>query len=317
MPPFSIRHKKAITEGRIKVSLSKRVRSRLWTTMCQYNESYYHQPDPNDRWNEETTILADTERELLRLLGFDSFTIFVENKSKDADLETFFKSSYPSNTLDVLEQFFFMFSGHAPGYKSKAWEFQQKVNESMADFECPWRLSDGLFFKVEAEFLDREIVQKGEDRLRQQGFSGALDEFRAARDDLSGTEYKDAILKAGQSVESTLKTVTGSNSGDIGKLIELFQKGEFLDDVPLDKQKAIMKPIFQSLAVLRNEFGGHGQGGKKIEVERPYAALALHFAGALNQFVIDQYLRKQPPPEARKETEPPDESDEEPHDIPF
>lgn len=56
----------------------------------------------------------------------------------------------------------------------------------MADFECPWRLSEGLFFKIESEFLDSEIVQKAEDQLRQNGFSGALDEFRAARDDLSG-----------------------------------------------------------------------------------------------------------------------------------
>src|SRR6266481_10049411 len=54
-----------------------------------------------------------------------------------------------------------MFASHAPGYKSKALEFQQKVNESMADFECPWRLSDGFFFKVEAEFLDSQERDRG------------------------------------------------------------------------------------------------------------------------------------------------------------
>ena len=314
---FSLRHKKAIKEGRIKVSLSRRVRSRLWATICDFDESYTYRPNPNDNWIAETTILADTERELLRLLGFDRLTVFIDKKNKDTDLESFFKLGYPSNALDILERFFHILGGHAPGYKTKAWEFQQKVNESMEDFECPWRLSDGLFFKVEAEFLVREVIQKAEDQLRQQGFSGALDEFRAARDDLSGAEYRDAILKAGQSFESTLKIVTGSSSGDIGKLAELFQKAEFMDDLPLEKQKAIVKPISQCLAVLRNELGGHGQGAQKITVERPYASLALHFAGALHQFVIDQYLRKQPPPEPIKDTDLPVEFDEEADDIPF
>ena len=142
--------------------------------MCQYNESYYNQPDPTDNWNVQTTILDDSERELLRLLGFDRLTIFIDDKNKGTDLESLFKLGYSSNALDLLEQFFFTLASHAPGYKTKAWEFQQKVNESMADFECPWRLSDGLFFKVEAEFLHRELVQKGEDQLRQQGFSGLL-----------------------------------------------------------------------------------------------------------------------------------------------
>jgi hypothetical protein len=44
----------------------------------------------------------------------------------------------------------------------------------------------------------------------------------------------------------------------------------------------------------------------------------VHFAGALTQFVIDQYLRKQPFPaveEAQPSTE--EQFDEEPDDIPF
>ncbi len=318
MTPFSLRHRTALLEGRIRVSLPWRVRNRLWITMDRYNESYYYRPDPNDGWTKETTLIAETERELLRLLGFQRLTISIEKATMTTDLENYFKKGYPSNVLDVLEQFFLVLRDHAPDYRTKAWEFQHQVNESMADFECPWRLSDGLFFKIETEFLDREIVQKAEDQLRQQGFSGALDEFRAARDDLSGAEYKDAILKAAQSVESTLKIITECNNGDIGKLMELFHKGDFLDDIPLDKQKAIAKTISQGLAVLRNELGGHGQGGQKVTVERPYAALAVHLAGALTQFAIDQYLRKQPPPPQRQTPKDPDpDLDAEPDDIPF
>jgi Abortive infection C-terminus len=301
-------------EGRVKVSLNWPLRNRLWDTMHQYNESY---DETVEGWHQTRTLLDDTQRDLIRLLGLGQLTISIGDKHKETDLETYFKKSYPSNVLDVLEQFYLVV-GNPPGSRERAWNFQREVNDAMADFESPWRLSDGLFFKIDSEFLDRENIQKTEDQLRRQGFSGALDEFRAARDDLSGAEFKDAILKAAQSVESVLKTVTGNSSGDMGKLTELFQKRDFLDDIPADKQKALAKPIFQGLAVLRNELSGHGQGEEKIKVDRPYAALAVHFAGALTQFVIDQYLRKQPFPaveEAQPSTE--EQFDEEPDDIPF
>jgi hypothetical protein len=203
MAPFSLRHEQALFEKRIKVSLTRRIRNRLWDTMSQYDEPY--ETISETGWQQTRTLLQDTERELVRLLGLGQLTVSVDGKRKNGNLETYFKDSYPSNALDVLEQFYLVVRNHAPGYQGKAWEFQRVVNEAMTDFGCAWRLSDGSFFKIDAEFLDREIVQKAEDQLRQQGFAGALDEFRVARDDLSGGEFKDAIAKAEYSVESTLK----------------------------------------------------------------------------------------------------------------
>jgi hypothetical protein len=228
------------------------------------------------------------------------------------DFETYFKAGYPSNALDVAEQFYFIIGNYAPDYREKAFEFQHEVNEALTDFRCSWRLSDGQFFKIESEFLESEIVQQAEDRLKKHGFAGSLDEFRSAREDLSGTEYRDAITKACQSVESSLKTVTDTKTGDINKLLERFFKLGFLDDLREDKRRAIYKPIFQGLAVLRNEIGSHGQGKDLVKVEQPYAALAVRFGGALNQFVIDQYLRKKPP-----EQKPEAPESDEPDDIPF
>jgi len=314
MAPFSLRHEKALFEKRIKVSLARRVRNRLWDTICQHNESY--ETISETGWQQTRTLLEDTELELVRLLGLGQLTV----DKRKADLESYFKNSYPSNALDVLEQFYVALGNHAPGYHERACKFQRAINEAMADFGCPWRLSDGLFFKIDAEFLDREIVQKAEDQLRKQGFAGALDEFRMAREDFSGGEFRDAIAKAEYSLESTLKAVTGCN-GDLGKLSESFRKKGFLDDLPPDKQKAIERVLFQGLGVLRDQLGSHGQGEQKIDVRRPYATLALHFSGALTQFIIDQHLRKQPPPvqeaEPSLDQDPDPELDAEPDDIPF
>ena len=298
MQPFSIRHGKALVEQRIRVTMKDRLRHRLWLTVQKYNETYLYQPDPSDNWTSKTSIAEQTETKLKRLLGFP------ELKARAAEdavgFEGYFMKGYPSCALEVIEQFreeLSTFGEHGYG-KRQAEHFQTEINEAMMDFECPWRLSDGRFFQIDAEFFQAEIIQKGEDILREKGFEGAHDEFREAREDFVEGKTKDVILKAFKSFESTLKTVLNQHSGDITDLLRMFREKGFLDDIPEAPAKAVSKMVLGSLATLRNELAGHGQGNVVLEVPRHYAILAIHLAGSLNQFVLDQYLRKQPHPTA-------------------
>ena len=298
MQPFSIRHGKALVEQRIRVTMKDRLRHRLWLTIQKYNETYWYQPDPSDSWTSKTSIAEQTELKLKRLLGFSELK---SRATEDAvGLEGYFMKGYPSCALETIEQFaeeLSTFGEHGYG-KSRAEHFQAEVNEAMMDFECPWRLSDGRFFQIDAEFFQAEIIQKGEDILREKGSEGAHDEFREAREDLSDGKTKDVILKAFKSFESTLKTVLNQHSGDITDLLRMFREKSFLDDIPEAPAKAVSKTVLGSLATLRNELAGHGQGNAVLEVPRHYAVLAIHLAGSLNQFVLDQYLRKQSHPTA-------------------
>jgi hypothetical protein len=126
--------------------------------------------------------------------------------------------------------------------------------------------------------------------LRERGFEGAHDEFREAREELSDGKTKDVILKSFKSFESTLKTLLDKHNGDINELLQLFRKSGFLNDIPEPQAKAVCKQVLGSIAVLRNELGGHGQGNAVLDVPRPYAVLAIHLAGSLNQFVMEQYF---------------------------
>ncbi len=209
-------------------------------------------------------------------------------------IDGYFNKGYPSCAVEVVEQFVEELSEFGDSGKDKAANFQQEVNEAMVAFECPWRLSDGRFFQIDEAFFNEEIVPKGEDILHERGFKGAHDEFREAREDLSDGKTKDVILKAFKSFESTLKTVIDTHNGDITELLQLFRKSGFMDDIPEPQSKAICKQVLASIAVLRNELGGHGQGNVVLEVPQPYALLGLHLAGTLNQFVMEQYLRKVP-----------------------
>jgi AbiJ N-terminal domain 4 len=221
MSPFSLRHKKGLAKDRVKVSLDRRVRSRLWSTAAKFDESYYYHPNPNDNWTEITTLLDDTQSEFMRVVGVDELAVVIDDALAKADLETFFKTGNPVHVLDILEVFFSRVRDFGTEGRERAWDLQTEINGAMSDFEQPWRLSDGEFFKIDSEFLEREIIQNAEDKLRQQGFAGALDEFREARDDHTDGEYRDTISKSANSVESTLKVVTGS-TGDLSKLPNRF-----------------------------------------------------------------------------------------------
>jgi hypothetical protein len=140
--------------------------------------------------------------------------------------------------------------------------------------------------------FEAEIIQRGEKTLRDNGFIGALEEFAEARDNLNRSDNEGAILEAFKSVESSLKQATDKNSGDITVLSEAIRKAGFLSAIPEEKAKSLQRPVFHCLAVLRNELSGHGTGKLPFEVPRSYAVLAIHFAGALNQFIVEQYLNK-------------------------
>jgi hypothetical protein len=295
MQPFSIRHGKALREQRILVSMKERLRARLWMTVDRFDERFTYHPNPDDNWTSETDLVEQTEIKLKRLLGLPELKVKTPTGDEVVDLHGYFTKGYASCALEVTEQFMEEVAGFGDAGKDAALRFQQEVNDAMVAFECPWRLSDGRFLQVDAEFLHNELVQKGEDVLRERGFEGAHDEFREAREDLSDGQTKDAILKAFKSFESTLKTVLNKHTGDVSDLLRLFREGGFMNDIPDAPAKALCKQVLASLATLRNELGGHGQGNTVVDVPRPYAALAIHLAGARNQFIVDEYLRSTPP----------------------
>lgn len=283
MEPFSIRHGKAIQQLRIRVLMKDRLRTRLWMTIQNYNEHYSYYADPSSSWESHTSHVAHTENKLKQLLGLPELTSPASEKA--VGIEGYFLKGYPSCALEVIEQFV---EKLAP---DRASPFQAEVNDAMVAFECPWRLSSGRFFQIDAAFFQDEIIQKAEDLLCERGFEGAHNEFREAREDLTDGETKDVIFKAFKSFESTLKTVVKQNSGDVTELLKLFRESGFMEDIPEDKARAITK-VLGSIAILRNELGGHGQGDAVVEVPRPYAVLSVHLAGALNQFALSQHLRK-------------------------
>lgn len=301
---FSLRYRDALMRKRLSVSIPDRLRRRIWLILREYDHGFSVQRNPADHWTDNTSVLTETERELQIAYGEKSLTARL-NPSTDTrgpvKLEGFVVGAYPAQVLDVLEAAYRHLG--EPGDE----QLKSQINDAFEEEKCPWRLTDGAFFKVDSEFLAVQILERTQAMLKAEQFRGALDELMEARADLQAGDTKDAILKAGKSLESTLKSVLGRDKGNASDLIRAFVSSQYCDDLPPELRTPFGDAVLMSLPFLRNKLGGHGQGTDIVDVPKPYAALAIHLGGAFAQFILHQHLAKKP-------KAPPDPPDD---DVPF
>ncbi len=301
MTLFSIRYRRALRDKSLRVAgFSSRLRKRLWLRMRDFDQGWDVESESGYRsW---TSFLMETEKSLLRAYGLDALELVVSASPRQTrrakDLEQFFMETYPSEVLDTVEAFFMLLDGAAQE------KFGKAVNGIFQEEECPWRFSEGTFFKVDSEFLS-SLLAMTSDELRAGSFQGAHEELREARRDLQAGDHKDAILKAGKSMESVLMTVLGRTDGTASELLSGFQAAGFLDDLPEELRGMMTKAVLMALPTLRNKLGGHGQGAAVVAVSRPYAELAVHLAGAFLHFIVEKHVAAKPP---QKPAEPDDDS---------
>lgn len=301
MTLFSIRYRRALREKSLRVvGFSTRLRKRLWLQMCDRDRSWEEVSE--NGFGSWTSMLRETEKALLRTYGLDALEIVVSASPRQVrrakNLEQFLMDTYPSEVLDIVEAFFLELEGPEQERLTRA------VNEIFREEECPWRFSEGAFFKVDSEFM-AALLATTSDQLRAGSFQGAHDELREARQDLQAGDHKDAILKAGKSMESALKTILGRSDGNASDLLAAFQASGYLDDLPEELRGMMTKAVLMALPTLRNKLGGHGQGAVVVAVSRPYAELAVHLAGAFLRFIVEKHVAAKPP---QKPSEPDDDS---------
>jgi hypothetical protein len=287
MALFSIRYRKALIEKRLRVTMSSRLRGRVWLILQDFDL------EVGSGWDSRSSVLYEAERSLKKAFGDEK--LMVRDQASDqwqaTDLKGFVASTYPSQVLDVIE------AVHATLWDEQRSRFQQEVNEAFQEEECPWRLSEGAFFQMDSGFLAVHVLAKTQELLRAEQFQGALNEFAEARADLQAGDYKDAITKACKSFESALKTVLGRQDGNASDLIRAFVAAGFCNDLPEKHRSAFGESVLMALPFLGNRLGRHGQGSEVVDVPRPYAELAVHLAGAFIQFVVQKHLAAKPKPE--------------------
>ena len=286
---FSKLHEKAILERRLVVSLSKRLRNRIWQILIQYNDSLGIQRDPNDRWIDESDIATEILPKLYRLYGESQLEGRDESGRKvKVDLKGFISSTYPNRVFDVIQ---YWYDELTPDRQPS---FQRELNGILEEESCPWCFCDCNFFQVDSKFMEERVQAQVHEILNVQGFFGAMQEFVEARNDFTSGDFKGTILNSCKAFESVMKIILGKEGGAADDLIKGLDKIGIFDDLPKELRRQFETKVFQTVPFLRNTLAGHGQGQQVVKVSRELGELSLHLAGAIILFCIRKHLTLNP-----------------------
>jgi hypothetical protein len=287
---FSQRYLRALEQGTLSAEVPESARRKLWSQLKANDKSFKIRPDPDDDWISNTSVLEETESELMTEHGWDVMpgTETTQNDSSDSALRRLVLAGDAAVVFDILE----LASRWMDGEERE--RFRRKVNQILELHECPWRLSDGEFFKLDGDFVGMRLASTAHDALAANRFVGAADEYAKARQYLSSGDTRQAINFAGHSFESTMKVLSGLEHANADRLLkELLARGYF-NDLPESVRAGFTDQVLKALPFLRNKLGGHGQGASVVSIPQAYGDLTVQLAAAFHNFLIHKHLERAP-----------------------
>ncbi len=289
---FSQRYHLALSEERLSVVIPDDARLKLATNLVQFDTSWDEQRPNDSFWfsisvSEEAICQLDVEH------GRDR----VQCSDYGTKLSQLIKQSKGSEVFDLIE----LFLAKHPEEEQRE-KCRVKINGIFDRCGCAWRISDGEFFKLDADFIGVRVAADAHDSLSANKFVGAADEYAKARRELDLGEVKGAILHACKSVESVIKVMSGKkqpvankNNQSAAVLANNLLEQKYFDDLPEDGRLGFAGQFWGSLAFLRNHLAAHGQGTAIVELPHVYGVLAIQLAAALHNFLITKHLASKPP----------------------
>ena len=308
---FSQRYHRAIREGRIVIDLPQDIRPKTRTCIEKYNEIIGVKRDPYDNFIHNSSVVEEAILELMTEYGWDKIPgcNFVQTGEYYKAFRHLIGSAKDWQLFDFIELALKQMQD------KESEECRKKINQIFDIHQCPWRIADSEFFKLDADFVGERLASQAHDALTANKFYGAADEYAKARQHLASGDIKDAIFYAGKSFESIIKVLTGKSNANADQLIKGMLEDGYFDDLPEEVRKGFCEQVLKSLPTLRNRLGGHGQGSEIMTVPNVYGDLALQMAAAFHNFLISKYLERNP---VEVEEEKPSQSLSVPDDeIPF
>jgi hypothetical protein len=189
----------------------------------------------------------------------------------------------------------------AEGYENKGYngikidpdEAISELNYRLREGGVGYQFENGVIIRMDSQFVHAEITKKALSLLSSEQFSGAEEEFLSAHKHYRHGEHKDAIVDAGASFESTMKSICdtfqwkyekGARASDLIKVLREHQLFPDYLDKSFDQLVAILK---SGLPEIRNNEGSHGQGSVPKRVPTHVAAYAIHLAATNIVFLVE------------------------------
>ncbi|RKI75801.1 hypothetical protein D7V90_22290 [bacterium 1xD42-87] len=196
------------------------------------------------------------------------------------NVETYTNVSSQEDFLDLVDYMFHLFDVGCrdihPQYNydldtnalvDKAVE---ELNYRFKQHNLGYEFVNGEIIRIDNKMIHQEIVKPALRLLYEEGFDGAEDEFRKAFEYRRKGDNKNAILVAGKSFESTMKTICDKKNYTYDKAKDTAETG---------------------LPVVRNKTSGHGQGSTIEQISDEFAEYALNLAATNIVLLVGIYKR--------------------------
>ena len=196
------------------------------------------------------------------------------------NVETYTNVSSQEDFLDLVDYMFHLFDVGCrdihPQYNydldtnalvDKAVE---ELNYRFKQHNLGYEFVNGEIIRIDNKMIHQEIVKPALRLLYEEGFDGAEDEFRKALEYRRKGDNKNAILVAGKSFESTMKTICDKKNYTYDKAKDTAETG---------------------LPVVRNKTSGHGQGSTIEQISDEFAEYALNLAATNIVLLVGIYKR--------------------------
>jgi AbiJ N-terminal domain 4 len=196
------------------------------------------------------------------------------------------KLENPRNSLEVVFK---------RNLKQQPDEAISELNHRFREHEIGYQFEGGQIIRVDSKFIHAEVVVPALDLLANPDFAGPEQEFRSAHEHYRRQEYKDAIVDALNSFESTIKSICDvrgweySKTATAQKLIEVIFTKELIPKYLQTHFSSLRSVLEAGVPTVRNKTSGHGQGAIPVDVPEHLAAYVLHLTASNIVMLIEAH----------------------------
>ena len=170
-----------------------------------------------------------------------------------------------------------------------------RLNAAFQEHGFGYRIDGRTVIRVDSDLIHEGAVKPALMHLSRRGeYSGARDEFLEAYDLYRRGKDKAAIVGANNSLESMLKSICSAQRWKHGdkdsakQLIAVCLKNGLVPKF-LGRRLDGLSVLLESVSVIRNEMGAHGQGERPVEVPKHLVAYALHMTASAIVFLAEAH----------------------------
>ncbi|MEY2305828.1 STM4504/CBY_0614 family protein, partial [Bacillus tropicus] len=172
----------------------------------------------------------------------------------------------------------------------------EELNYWFRDNNLGYEFTNGELIRIDQTHMHEEVVKPAITLLFEEDFEGPAEEFLNAHKAYRKGNYKNALVEALKSFESTMKTICdkkgypyNKGSDSAKKLISVLFDNNLIPEYMRHHFSGLKTTLENGLPTVRNKQAGHGQGSESTKVEPYFVEYAINLAATNIVFLIKAY----------------------------